>query len=468
MQPEGASAERSQVLHGLAPGGRWSGDITLPRSKSHAQRALLAAALAHGRTRLRGWPAGADCVAALAFVDACGIACTHTPDAHAALEIEVVGRPPAAGGWRAQRALELGESATLARLGIAAYGLCAAPGSRACFVPRGSLRARRSAPLFACLSASGVALEPAGARDGFALCATALGPPSELVLEHPVSSQELSALLLALAAYPGENRVRVRGSLPSASYVELTRSVLSAFGASCALETSASADVWCVRGPLLAPEQPLELELDASAAAVAWCAACIEGAELELPLATRASAQGDWRVLEHLAAFGCSSERGARTCRAGGAPTRGAELELGATPDLAPPLAALAAAVAWRLGARSRLTGLGALRRKESDRLAVLAQGLSAAGLEVALGEQNGGSLEIGPGRGARDTSEIVLDPHADHRMAFAFALLGLVRAGVYVRDAGCVVKSWPDFWSDMRRAGARVQLRDDAAGAPR
>jgi 3-phosphoshikimate 1-carboxyvinyltransferase len=468
MQPEGASAERSQVLHGLAPGGHWSGGIALPRSKSHAQRALLAAALAHGRTRLCGWPAGADCAAALAFVEACGIACTRSPDARAEIELDLVGRPPAAGGWRAQRALELGESATLARLGIAAYALCAAPGSRACFVPRGSLRARRSAPLFACLSASGIALEGTGPSDGFAQCVTALGPPSELVLEHPVSSQELSALLLALAAYPGENRVRVRGLLPSSTYVELTRSVLSDFGASCALESAASEDLWCVRGPLLAPQQPLELEPDASAAAVAWCAACIDGAELELPLATHGSAQGDWRVLEHLAAFGCSSERGARTCRAGGAPTRGAELELGATPDLAPPLAALAAAAAWRCGARSRLSGLGALRRKESDRLAVLAQGLRAAGLEVALGEQGGGSLEIGPARGARDASELVLDPQADHRMAFAFALLGLVRAGVWVRDAGCVAKSWPSFWSDMRRAGARVQTRGDAAGAAR
>lgn len=468
MQPEDASAERSQLLRGLAPGGTWSGGIALPRSKSHAQRALLAASLAHGRTRLRAWPANEDCAAALAFVEACGIACERGTDVGGAHELELVGRPPAAGGWRALRRLELGESATLARLGIAAYALCAAPGTRACFEPRGSLRARRSAPLFASLAASGIELQFAGARDGFELCLTPLGPPSELVLEAPISSQEVSALLLALCAYPGENRLRVLGRVPSATYVDWTRAVLSDFGARCELECSASGQVWIARGPLHAPQGALELEPDASAAAVAWCAACIEGAQLELPVATHGSAQGDWRVLEHLAAFGCTSERGARSARAGGAPTRGATLDLAATPDLAPPLAALAAAAAWRCGARSRLSGLGALRLKESDRLAALAQGLSAIGLEVALAEHGGASLEIGPPRAACGSGALVLDPRGDHRMVFAFALLGLTRAGVYVRASACVAKSWPDFWSDLGRAGARVLEREDASGTAR
>jgi len=49
------------------------------------------------------------------------------------------------------------------------------------------------------------------------------------------------------------------------------------------------------------------------------------------------------------------------------------------------------------------------------------------------------------------------LDPAGDHRMAFAFALLGLLREGVDVSDPGCVAKSWPSFWDDLERAGARV-----------
>jgi 3-phosphoshikimate 1-carboxyvinyltransferase len=49
------------------------------------------------------------------------------------------------------------------------------------------------------------------------------------------------------------------------------------------------------------------------------------------------------------------------------------------------------------------------------------------------------------------------LDPAGDHRMAFAFALLGLVIPHVFVKDAGCVAKSWPEFWEDLAALGAEV-----------
>ncbi|MBI5361693.1 MAG: 3-phosphoshikimate 1-carboxyvinyltransferase, partial [Planctomycetes bacterium] len=139
-----------------------------------------------------------------------------------------------------------------------------------------------------------------------------------------------------------------------------------------------------------------------------------------------------------------------------GAPARGAELDLEREPDLAPVLAAVAAAAAWNTGARSVLHGLGTLPGKESSRIAVLAEGLSALGFAAEAGKD---SLAIAPG--ARRANEPVeLDPRGDHRMAFAFALLGLLREGVFVRDPACVGKSWPGFWTDLARAGVRVVER--------
>ena len=67
--------------------------------------------------------------------------------------------------------------------------------------------------------------------------------------------------------------------------------------------------------------------------------------------------------------------------------------------------------------------------------------------------------LRIGPRRSG-DVREVVLDPRGDHRMAFAFALLGLARPGVRVKDACCVDKSWPNFWSELQRLGAEVARR--------
>ena len=105
----------------------------------------------------------------------------------------------------------------------------------------------------------------------------------------------------------------------------------------------------------------------------------------------------------------------------------------------------------------THLTGLETLPGKESSRIAVLGEGLQAIGLEVDVTDD---ALSIAPGavKSAGELGEIVLDPRGDHRMAFAFALFGLVRPRVFVRDPQCVAKSWPRFWRDLESLGARVE----------
>ena len=114
--------------------------------------------------------------------------------------------------------------------------------------------------------------------------------------------------------------------------------------------------------------------------------------------------------------------------------------------------AALGADAAWRGLGATRLEGLGTLPGKESSRIEVLASGLAALGFAVGSGLD---WLEIESTEGQRNTrSEVTLNPESDHRMVFAFALMGLVRPGVRVADPGCVRKSWPNFWSDLRGPG--------------
>ncbi|TAJ18261.1 MAG: 3-phosphoshikimate 1-carboxyvinyltransferase, partial [Planctomycetota bacterium] len=278
-------------------------------------------------------------------------------------------------------------------------------------------------------------------------------------LVAPVSSQELSALLIALAAFPGHNRVRVRGALPSAPYVALTRACVEPFGASIEVAAEDGGDVYEVHGPLLAPAQPLAVEPDASAAAVALAAVAIGGGAGRVDGLTEHSAQGDRRFVEHARAFGCAAGFDAAGAWIEGAPTRGARLDLAGEPDLAPVAASLAAAVALRARERelgtSLLTGLATLRGKESDRIACLARGLARLGLSVGHGPD---FLRIAPGDAAASSDARVLDPLGDHRMAFAFALCSLAAPRVYVADPGCVSKSWPSFWRDLAKCGARVE----------
>jgi 3-phosphoshikimate 1-carboxyvinyltransferase len=135
-----------------------------------------------------------------------------------------------------------------------------------------------------------------------------------------------------------------------------------------------------------------------------------------------------------------------------GPPTRGAQVDLSGHPDLAPPLAAVAAYAALHCGGTSELLGLGTLVGKESNRLEVLATGLKAVGVDVEVrhDEQVCG-LRISPPESERKLpSEQLLDPCGDHRMAFAFGLFGLLQPGILVKDPMTVSKSWPSFWEDL------------------
>jgi 3-phosphoshikimate 1-carboxyvinyltransferase len=165
------------------------------------------------------------------------------------------------------------------------------------------------------------------------------------------------------------------------------------------------------------------------------------------------SRQGDVRIVEHLAAFGCRAGFDAQGAFAGGAVMRAADVDLEREPDLAPVVAALAARAALDGRGASTIRGLATLPGKESSRIEVLAAGLRALGLTAVATSD---TLRVQPGSsGAR--AELALDPHADHRMAFAFALFGLCVPGVNVRSPECVAKSWPSFWSDLERAGAAI-----------
>lgn len=436
---------------GFRPGRPLVGTFSPPPSKSLAQRALLIGGLCTRPVwigRIGREPAG-DLRAALELVRGLGASVEQAlPGAW-----RVQGRAPGKlCSSESSSVLQLGESGTLARLATAVVAHCGLPGRTIELRPSGTLRRRTSPALFRALSASGVGVEFLEREGAWPVRLRPLAPPSTLRLEQPTSSQELSALLLASAAWPDAIEIDVVGRVPSLPYVAMTRRLLARFGAAIEGDWAAAGGRVSVRGPFRAPEAPLLLEPDASAAAVALAAACMSDGDLRVEGLDDASLQGDVRIVEHLRAFGCRAEFENGALCAGGRPSRGAELDLRGEPDLAPVLAAIAAQAAQRHGARSRLSGLASLRGKESARVTVLSEGLAALGLSVIADEA---SLEIAPGRPT--SHALALDPRDDHRMAFAFALLGLIREDVDVLSPGCVAKSWPSFWTDFATAGVHV-----------
>ena len=451
---------------GFGPESRVHGVLRPSGSKSLAQRALLCAAVARGTTTLEGLGAGPaqsdDVHAAHALLARAGLA--H--EAAGPGEVRVRGAPPGTdAGLRSAGVIEVGESGTLARLATALLALSSARGERWTIAASGSLLFRRSRPLFEALERAGVALARQNLPGPWPVELVSAAPLDELLLRDPVSSQEVSALLLALAAHAGERGLEVRGRIPSEPYLAMTLRLLADFGAVIVDEPRDGARAFAVRGPLRAPERPFVLEPDASSAAVALAAACLSGGELRVPGLSAGSFQGDVRIVAHLAALGCQARADEDGLVARGFPLRGAELELSGEPDLAPVLAAVAAGAALRHGVSSVLRGLGTLPGKESDRLSVLSEGLGRLGLSVEVGAD---WLAIAPGGpvaiALRPGETLVLDPRGDHRMAFAFALLGLLVPGVLVADPDCVGKSWGSFWEDLASLGAKVVRQPEAA----
>lgn len=459
-------------LCGLAPGNPIRGRALVPGSKSLAQRAIVCAGLCGGTTRIAGLPDGDDARAALALVESCGANVEHL----APRAVAIHGLPPGPHrGWNPREPVDAGESGTLARLATAALALCGRAGSPHAILARGSLLQRSSRALFTALSEVGVSFEtldgaPIKDASGWPVRVRALGPPSEIDIMHPRSSQEVSALLVALAAYPDEITLFVYGEIPSRPYLEMTLHTLREFGATIAATRMKQNEAFTVRGPLRAPHAPIAIEPDASSAAVVLAAACLSDGEILVPGLHSSSRQGDVRATTHLSRFGCRARSEREGLHASGLPSCAAEIDLAGEPDLAPVMAAVAASVARRVargeidaaasGAGvSRIRGLATLPGKESSRIDVLAEGLRAIGCAVTSDSE---SLTIAPGdRAANDDErELVLDPRGDHRMAFAFALFGLVRPGVLVQGPRCVAKSWPSFWTDLEKLGARVLAR--------
>jgi len=416
----------------------------LPASKSIAQRVLLMAACARGTTRIGPGPAlvGDDVAAARALVERWS---------GRSIDAGVVGRE----AGPAEASFDVGESGTLLRFACAVLGLSGAAGPFRLRLA-GTLRRRSSPALREALARVGGRVE----RRGDELVVHPAALPSSITLASPRSSQEVSALLLALARGPRASELRVEGVIPSRPYVDLTIVLLERFGVQVRCHAQDGGARYEVRGPLVAPRGELAIEPDASAAAVALAAGAITSRRVRIAGLGRASLQGDVAIARQLRAFGAACDDRADELSVRGGVRHGARIDCADTPDLAPVCAALGATVALRHASgpegRTELTGLATLPDKESSRIAVLAAGLRRLGLAVVHDDR---SLAIGPGGPEAASSPSVpieLAVHGDHRMAFAFALVGLARGGLRVDQPGVVAKSWPGFWEFASQVRAR------------
>jgi len=432
-----------------SPGAPLRGQIRVPGSKSITNRAILLAALAEGRSRLTGALDSDDTKCMKQAVATLG---ADVVEEDGSLFIRgVSGRFPGSG------MINAGLGGTPARFLLAAACLA---GEEVVIDGEQRLRERPMDDGVALLRGIGAVIEEMGDPGRLPLKVLPQVPVGNHVqVGTTASSQFISALMLIAPALPQGMHIEFIDHVTSASYVRLTAAELVNWGVPVELDESPEG-LASIRIPHAALKaMDCNIVPDASSLAYwATAASIIPGSDLLLEGACEDDMQPDAAVLRALVSGGSRIEWTSEGARVSGPATfEGWPLvDAEEMPD-----GAIAMAVASACGTgESCITGLSTLRIKETDRLEALRVELEKAGARTIV---DGDSIRIQP-MDTQEDSKVSISTYDDHRMAMAFAVLGLRRGGIVIEDPGCVSKSYPSFWDDLDAVAATSTTGDNAA----
>ncbi|MCB0952200.1 MAG: 3-phosphoshikimate 1-carboxyvinyltransferase, partial [Microthrixaceae bacterium] len=263
-----------------------------------------------------------------------------------------------------------------------------------------------------------------------------------LRMRADVSSQFLSALLLAAPAMGSGLEVELEGPLVSRPYVAMTIAVMESFGA--VVDSNDDLSRITVAGTGYVACEDFEVEPDASAASYFFALAAVTGGRVRVEGLGSDSLQGDLAFTDVLAAMGAEVEcSSAFTEVRGTGALHGVELDMVDISDTSPTLAAIAPLA----DSPTTVTGIGFVRGKETDRISSVVTELRRIGIDA---EELSDGFVVHPGA----PNGAVVQTYDDHRMAMSFAILGLAAGNLSIADPGCVAKTFPGFWDTVARLG--------------
>jgi 3-phosphoshikimate 1-carboxyvinyltransferase len=402
--------------------------IIVPGSKSITQRALIAAALAEGRSTLQGPLVSEDTDYSSAALRAMGV---HLVAEQDGWHIDGTGGAIAL----PSETIYLGNNGTATRFltSVAALGT-----GQVVIDGDERMQQRPIAPLVEALRGWGVEIEAIHGNGCPPLRIKAAGlAGGRTVLPEGKSSQYLSSLLLVapFARQPAE--LQVRGEILSKPYVAMTLEVMADFG----VGVEAAPDFSFFRiTPGRYRAREYRIEGDASGASYFWAAAAVAGGRVTVANVPVPSMQGDTMLVPLLARMGCSvrqSDFGIAVESDGR--LEGITVDMGAMPDVVPTLAVVAAFAEGP----TEISNIAHLRIKESDRLHAVCSELGKIGVRV---DEYPDRMVV-HGSGGKGLHGAEINTYNDHRMAMSMAIIGLRVPGIRIAGEQCVVKSFPDFW---------------------
>ncbi len=422
----------------LEPIARVEGTVNLPGSKSVSNRALLLAALARGTTRLTNLLDSDDIRHMLNALKTLGVSYELSADK---TECTVHGLGRAFSSSEPVN-LFLGNAGTAMRPLCAA--LCLSNGE---FTLTGEPRMEER-PIAHLVDA----LRQAGAhvhylkKDGY--------PPltiegkglwgGEVVIDGSVSSQFLTAFLMAAPLASGDVRIRIRGELVSKPYIDITLHIMKQFGVTVEHDDY---QVFYVRGnqTYVSPGTFL-VEGDASSASYFLAAGAIKG-KVRVTGIGKNSIQGDIRFADVLEKMGAKITWGDDFIEAENVgELQAVDLDMNQIPDAAMTIAT----AALFANGKTAIRNIYNWRVKETDRLTAMATELRKVGAEVVEGHD---FIEITP---PAQLKHAAIDTYNDHRIAMCFSLVALSDTKVTINDPGCTSKTFPDYFTKFASVSQR------------
>lgn len=404
-----------------------SGAVQIPPSKSLSHRAVLAAALAEGTSRVDNLIFSEDIEATCEAAQALGITVVTGADSVTVHREGPLKRP--------EGTVQCRESGSTLRFLIPFAGLVDGPVT---FEGMGKLTTRPLDPYFDIFNTQGIDYTYAGSLP---LTVNGRLKPGRFEMPGNISSQFITGLLYVLPLLEGDSEVHITTELESRDYVELTLDVLNRFGIRVENENDR---VYRIPGNQKYLPGNYRVEGDYSQCAF-WLAAGLMGNGLLLKGLEQETRQGDRRILDIAADMGGQFTWTAEGLKVEATETHGAVVDASQCPDLVPMVATLAAVSKGT----TRIINAGRVRIKESDRLAAICTELNKLGAKVT--EEPEGLVIEGVERlkGAR------VDGWNDHRIVMSLAVASAKCDGpIIIEGSEAVRKSYPHFFEDFKALG--------------
>lgn len=399
-----------------------SGSIEGIASKSFAHRALICAALAKGRSKIKINTTSEDIEATVSCLRSLGAEITICGSDY---EITPIVSIPE------KSTVDCRESGSTIRFLLPV--ICAL-GVETEIQGSGRLPERPLSPLKEELIRAGASIS-----DSFPLKVSGKIGFGEYTLRGDVSSQFVTGLLLALSVLDGKSRINLLPPVESRPYIDITLDVLKIFGADITEENN----TFYINGSSLSGCD-YTVEADWSNAAFWLCSG------VEISSLNPDSVQGDKAIIDVLRSMGADITQNGSSFRANLSNLHGAEVDASQIPDAVPVIAAVAATA----NGKTVIYNAQRLRLKESDRLQTVTAMLTSLGADIT--ETDDGLII----NGKESLSGGETDSFGDHRIAMAAAVASTkCKNDVIIRNAQAVNKSYPEFFNDFNSIGGKANV---------